>query len=373
VTASDASGPIFVIGVARSGTTMLRYMLCGHPRIYIPPESNFIPRFFRKRPTEELTRDRALRILEQVRSYGTFWRDWREDPLDPRELVDGLDRLTPAALIDALYGRYARQYGAERWGDKSTIYPSWIELFVQMFPTCKIVHVIRDARDVTVSSLDAYRGPRFFYMDPYYASRMWRERLTAGLAVGRRLPPERYHEIRYEDLTADPEHRVRELCAFLDEEFHPAMLSPDKEALKHYHSFGIHQRVRGQVTTARSGRWRRDLSPADQRLVQRVAGGLLSELGYPVEDLGRAGGAERLRATGLRAKFALVDLARHVLRAVGIFNPARLLLGLPRRRPPGTVRPTRPPEGSAPRPTAPAVAPRTEEPTPAGASDLERT
>jgi hypothetical protein len=246
--------------------------------------------------------------------------------------VDGLDPLTPASLIDAVYGRYARQYGASRWGDKSTIYPSWIELFVQIFPTCQIVHVIRDARDVVVSSIDAYRGPRFFYMDAYYASRMWRERLERGLDAGRRLPPDRYHEIRYEELTADPEGRLRELCGFLGEEFDPAMLSPSKEALKHYHSFGIHRRVTTEVTTARSGRWRKDLSPADQRLVQRVAGGLLAELGYPLEDLGVSRPAERLRAVGLRAKFGIADAIRRVLRAVGVFNPARLMLVLPRRR-----------------------------------------
>jgi Sulfotransferase family len=324
-------GPIFVVGVARSGTTLLRYMLCGNPRLYIAPESNFIPRFFRTDPQAPLTRERAIRILERIASYQTFWRDWRGDPLDPTELVDGLDVPTPASLIDALYGRYARQYGAARWGDKSTIYPSWIELFVEMFPTCQIVHVIRDVRDVTVSSIDAYRGPRFLYMDAYYASRMWRERLGKGLRAGRRLPPDRYHEIRYEDLTADPEGRLRELCAFLGEEFHPAMLSPSKEALKHYHSFGIHRRVRTEITTARSGRWRKDLSPADQRLVQRVAGGLLEELGYPLEDVGTAGPAERLRGAGLRAKFAAANASRRVLRSAGVFNPARLLLVLPRR------------------------------------------
>ena len=335
MTVGDTSkGPIFIAGVARSGTTLLRYMLCGHPNLYVPPESNFIPRFFRKRPTAPISRERARRIVEQIGEYGTFWRDWREGRLDPDAFVDGLPTLTPASFIDSLYSRYARQYGAVRWGDKSTIYAGWIDLFVEMFPTCQIIHIVRDPRDVTASSLDAYSGARFFYMDPYYAARMWTTRIGAGLAAGRRLPPDRYHEIRYEDLTQDPEGRVRALCDFLGEDFHQAMLAPQAEALKHYHRFGIHQRVRGHVTTARAGRWRTDLSPADQRLVQRLTLDLLPEFGYPVEDLGRAGAGERPRALALRAKFEIVNLARSVLRMVGIFNPARLLLSLPRRRPP---------------------------------------
>jgi sulfotransferase family protein len=326
-------GPIFVVGVARSGTTLLRYMLCGNPRLYLAPESNFIPRFFRKHPTEPISRDRATRILSRISGYHTFWRDWQGDPPDPDELIEGLEPLTPGALVDSLYSRYAAQYGASRWGDKSTIYPAWIELFVRMFPTCQIVHVIRDVRDVTVSSLDAYRGARFFYMDAYYASRMWKERLGTAIEAGRRLPPTQYHEIRYEELTADPEAKLLELCAFLGEEFHPAMLSPSKEALKHYHAFGIHRMVRTEVTTARSGRWKRDLSPEDQRIVQRVAGTTLEGLGYRIEDLGRMGPSERLRAFGLHVKFTLSNGIRRILRAVGVFNPARLLLRLPRRRP----------------------------------------
>jgi len=334
MTVGDRSrGPIFIVGVARSGTTLLRYMLCSHPNLFVPPESNFIPRFFRTRPTELLSRESACRIVEQISEYWTFWRDWREERLDPDEFVDGLPTLTPASFVDGLYGRYARQHGAVRWGDKSTIYAGWIDLFVEMFPTCQIIHIVRDPRDVTASSLDAYSGPRFFFMDPYYAARMWRNRIGAGLAAGRRLPPDRYHEIRYEDLTQDPEGRVRELCEFLGEDFHPAMLDPQAEALKHYHRFGIHDRVRGQVTTARAGRWRSDLSPANQRLVQRLTQDLLPEFGYPVEDLGRTGPAERLRAAALGAKFEIVNLARSLLRAIGIFNPARLLMSLPRRRP----------------------------------------
>ncbi len=47
---APANRPIFVVGTPRSGTTLLRYMLCAHPCIYIPPESNCIPRFFRRRP-----------------------------------------------------------------------------------------------------------------------------------------------------------------------------------------------------------------------------------------------------------------------------------------------------------------------------------
>lgn len=328
-----AGRPIFVVGVPRSGTTLLRYMLCSHPRIYVPPESNFIPRFFRRRPTGPLDRGRALRILQRLRDYRPFWRDWRDDPLDPEELLGTLPQLTPAALIDALYTRYRRQYGAVRWGDKSPIYTAHIDVLARMFPASQIVHVIRDARDVTASSLQAYRGRRFFYIDPYYVARTWRERVDQAIAAGRRLPAHRYHEIRYEDLTADPVGRLSALCAFLGEGFHPDMARPEAEARRHHHSTGIHRRVRRPVTTASAGRWRTDLSPENQRLVQRVAGDLLPRLGYPLVDLGRPSGRERFRTVALAVKYQVLRAGRGLLRAAGLFHPTRLL---ERRRRPRT-------------------------------------
>ena len=55
--------PIFIVGVHRSGTTLLRYMLSSSPAIYIPPESDFIPRFFGRRPDETLGQARVASIL----------------------------------------------------------------------------------------------------------------------------------------------------------------------------------------------------------------------------------------------------------------------------------------------------------------------
>ena len=330
VTRTPASRPIFLVGSPRSGTTLLRYMLCSHPRIYVPPESNFIPRFFRRRPTMPLSREQALRILDRIGDYRPFWRDWRGEPLDPHAILAGLTAPTPELLISALYAEYARRYGAVRWGDKSPIYASYVSLLATMFPTSQIIHAIRDARDVTASSLEAYRGPRFFYMDAYYAARTWRARTDSAIRSGRPLSSDRYTEIRYEDLTFDPEGRLRALCQFLGEQFYPEMTTPEIEARHHHHSRGIHQRVRQPVTMASAGRWQRDLPERDRRLVERVAGSLLLELGYPARALEPPTILERLRAIALGSKYAVVVAGMRLLRTIGVFHPTRLLQGRPR-------------------------------------------
>jgi hypothetical protein len=327
-----ADRPIFVVGVPRSGTTLLRYMLCSHPRIYIPPESNFIPRFFRRRPNEAMSRAETRRILERIAAYRPFWRDWQDEPLNPEAFLDAMPSLTPSALVAALYGRYAQQFGAVRWGDKSPMYVNYISLMIEMFPSAQIVHIVRDGRDVMASSLSTYRGPRFFYMDPYFAARRWRDGVRRAMAEGRSLGPEQYHQISYEALTAEPERRLRELCDFLREEFHPAMTAPQREARRHHHSAGIHKRVRAPINTSSSGRWRRDLSISDQRLMQRKAGDLLVTLGYELQDLGPPSVLERLRTAVLAAKYWMVAAGRTVLKTSGLFHPTMVLEAISRRR-----------------------------------------
>ena len=200
--------PIFVTGSARSGTTLLRVILSSHSHIYVPPESDFIPRLFLGRGDARLTRQEAERDLRVILGYKRFFREWRAEPIDPVAFVDTLTERTPAALLDALYGSYAAQYGACRWGDKSPIYTNYIPLLAQLFPQAQFVHLIRDGRDAALSALDAYRDR--FYVDIYFAARSWRARVERARRTGAALGPSRYMELRYEHLTADPESALRE-------------------------------------------------------------------------------------------------------------------------------------------------------------------
>lgn len=323
-----AERPIFVVGAPRSGTTLLRYMLCSHPRIYIPPESNFIPRFFRDRPSAPLQRQRAVGALRGILTYRMFFKDWRGQRPDPSTFVDGLPDLSPATFLDALYGAYARQHGAERWGDKSPIFTTHVDLISEIFPTAQFVHLIRDGRDVALSMTKAYRESRFFYMDVCFAARTWKRRVRRARASGSRLGPGRYYEVRYEHLTADPEAELRGICEFLGETYAPAMVQPHQTAARSYHSTGIHAATRQPLTTASAGRWRKDMPEADQRLFQAVAGDLLAELGYGTVDLGNMPLTERARCAGLVARCAAFEAGGRVLQSVGVFHPAELSKGV---------------------------------------------
>jgi hypothetical protein len=320
--------PIFVVGAQRSGTTLLRYILCSHPRLYIPPESNFIPRFFQRRPRAPMQRQQAIDTLNGILTYRMFFRDWREDRPVPAAFVDSLPDATPATFLDALYSQYACRFGAERWGDKSPIYTVHLDLLAEIFPMAQFIHIIRDGRDVALSMMKAYQHARFFYVDIYFAAQSWKRRVHAASSAGRRLGAGRYLELRYEQLTANPEAMIREICEFLGEDYQPAMAEPDQEARAHHHSQGIHRATRQPLTTTSVGRWRTEMSQIDQRLFQTAAGDLLTELGYELASLGRMTWAERMRYGRLQVKYTAIEAGRRALQAAGVFHPTSLIAGL---------------------------------------------
>jgi Sulfotransferase family len=314
----SADAPIFVIGAPRSGTTLLRIMLSCHPRIYIPPESDFIPRLYLGRGRTPMGRDRAVRDVQAILANRRFLREWRGAVPDPEAFVAALAELTPAALLDALYRSYAAQHGAERWGDKSPIYTNYIPLLAEIFPSAQFVHLVRDGRDAALSTLAAY--PDRFYVDVYFAAQSWQRRVRAARRAGVALGPARYTELRYEDLTADPEAVLRPLCLFLGEDYAPAMCEPHELARELLRPHGRHAPVREPVHP-NSGGWRSRMPVGDQRLFHAVASNLLLDLGYDDPDRAPLSPAERARVAGLATKYHVLEGGRRILQSFGVFPP----------------------------------------------------
>jgi Sulfotransferase family len=314
----SARPPIFVIGAPRSGTTLLRIMLSSHPRIYIPPESDFIPRLYLGRARSPMGRDRAVRDVQIIFGNRRYLREWRGAAPDPAAFVAALPELTPAAVLDAVYRAYAAQHRAGRWGDKSPIYTHYIPLLAEIFPSAQFVHLIRDGRDAALSTLAAY--PDRLYVDMYFAAQSWRRRVSVARQAGSALGPSRYTELRYEDLTMDPAAALRLLCAFLGENYAPAMAEPHKLARELLRPQGRHAPVREPVHV-NSGGWRTRMPVADQRLFHAVASDVLGDLGYEAVDRPRLSTAERARVAGLATKYHVLEGGRRILQSFGVVGP----------------------------------------------------
>lgn len=254
--ATTTDAPIFVIGCARSGTTLVRLILDSHPNISAGAETKFLPEL--------------AEMVERSRLDGKF----------------DLSRPDVLELMRGFYGRLQSDYmarrGKRRWAEKTPSYTLHLPLINELYPNAQYVHVIRDGRDVVASTRDRW-GYRAALGT---ALRKWRRYVTVARAFGRRLPPGRYHEVRYEDLVRDPQTTARELVAFLGEPWDPAVLTYDRTS----HS-DLDQHARLQDDRRRTSNDRRliytsrvqsgrSLDPL-LRLATWIGGRkLLAELGY---------------------------------------------------------------------------------------------
>jgi hypothetical protein len=277
----DSPAP-FIVGVPRSGTTLLRLQLDAHPELAIPPETGFgtVSAAFaghRASPDE---------LLDALAALPT-WPDL------------GLDRQAlgrPSGVGDALracYRAYADRHDKPRWGDKTPGHARLMETLAHDLPEARFIHLIRDGRDVAASLRGLPFAPGDGSVRAIAAD--WRDTIAATRRAGERL--QHYVEVRYEHLVSEPEAALREVCEFLHLSFHPAMLRAHERAperLAELRSARVYEdgsvQLAGGVTIAsrtaqppdpsRIGRWRQTLSEHDLAVFEQLAGGALAADGY---------------------------------------------------------------------------------------------
>ncbi|MGH2727706.1 MAG: sulfotransferase family protein [Actinomycetota bacterium] len=285
--------PIFVVGCARSGTTMLRAMLDAHRELAIPPESHFIPAMWRVRrryghpgPVD------ASRMASDVVSTFRFG-EWGIPADAVRRRVDTLERPSFADAIDAVFLAYAGEHGKSRWGDKTPNYALDLALLADLFPDARFVHLVRDGRNVALSLLQMPWWPNTLPE----AAQVWSHWTRKARSDGRALGPERYLEVRYEDLVDDPGASLRSVCAFAGLPYREEMLAYPESAngngTPDYHRNAQRPPTRGLRD------WTRDMSQEDVALFEALAGEQIRAMGYsPAFD--RLPRAVRLRASTAR-------------------------------------------------------------------------
>lgn len=288
-----STSPVFLVGCPRSGTSLLRDLLRSHPRLAFPSESHFIPSFYRG--FGDPRSDRAARNLA-ARIRRLMWvRRWNLD-LDPSILAHCRSF---SGLVSGLYCEFARRKGKPRWGDKTPEYVTEIPLLFELFPAARVVHLYRDGRDVARSWIAAPFGPA----STHGAASAWRRMVTAGRHAGQGFP-DSYLEVRYESLVGEPEATMRQVCAFIGEDFDPAVLRPTRLPFKLRRQLiatrpWLSPTLETEVVCTRAESWRRDMARKDRQVFEWAAGALLSELGYETEGVSCPPSPRRRLALGL--------------------------------------------------------------------------
>jgi len=313
--AQGADAPfLFAVGCVRSGTTMLRAMLDSHADVAVPPESYFVaPALHRAAQYSANGQFDLDRLLADVTSDDSFG-DWHlsSDALDAVR-HDPRPATVPEAIA-RLYAAYARTRAKPLVADRTPSNVLEIELLAQCFPTSRFVHLVRDGRDVVPSLVTMDFGPDDFAS----AALFWQARVRQGRAAGARLGPDRYLEIRYEDLVADPDPVLRGLCAFVGIEFDPAMLEYHRRADELIDSLRRPGHVQGVRRPPTPGLrdWRTTMTPRDVMLFEALAGEMLDTFGYERSGLVTSVRV-RVEAAAHRARRTVAARARTLRTRVG--------------------------------------------------------
>src|SRR5215470_10707933 len=212
--------PVIVLGVGRSGTTLLRVMLDRSSELAIPYETFFVPQLAHRHGARP-SLDKFLDDLGRLRTL----YDWGITPDDVRPRLHA--GMMTSEAISAIFEVYAEREGKPRWGDKTPLYMQQLPLLERLFPGAFWVHLVRDGRDAALSFLDLPEGfsgrtwaqPRTVAQ---FAAR-WRTEVLAARQLGSHVGG-RYLELRYEDLVAEPERELRGICEHTSLPWEPLML-----------------------------------------------------------------------------------------------------------------------------------------------------
>ena len=260
------SGPIFIVGTGRSGTTLLRLMLCAHPRIYITHEASFYmwERFHRRLPRREF-----LEYYFQTPSF----RWLRVDPDRIRAVLpDPLPRDQMGLAYGAVMREKAAQYGRPRYGDKTPLHATALPRIFADFPDARVIHIVRDPRATALSLSRMPWSCANLHANARFCDYEVRKIAEHG---------DRVLQIRLEDLLAEPRATMEAVLDHVGEPWSDDVLdhvrcAPDRTDMPPLPWF---ESSMAAARTPSREAWR-ELSPADIRTIERAAPHVMAAAGY---------------------------------------------------------------------------------------------
>ncbi len=292
---ADVVGPApmpIIVGVPRSGTTLLRFMLDSHPALAIPPETGFLAR--RLKWLEALApRETLFRTVTRLPFKSGPWRDFGLNASEFRERLRQIEPFDRGEGFRAFYRLYAAKQNKPRYGDKTPLYCQHMEAIGRLLPEAHFVHIIRDGRDVALSLRMTSFAPG---QDIETLALYWRGLIQTARTQGRHCSS--YMEVRYEALVNDTTEVLHSICNFLKLDFDAAMVRYWERTAERLQEHQSHCRIDGRVRVTheqrvfqqrltmqapRSNRvscWKKKMTSVELAKFVQLAGGMLEELGY---------------------------------------------------------------------------------------------
>jgi tetratricopeptide (TPR) repeat protein len=232
--------PAHLIGFPRSGTTLMEQILHGHSGLVVSSESRVFPD------------DIVPRLLQSER---------REliTPWDAVQRIQATDLNELRRLyLDSLQSVHQDSFEGKVHVDKKPANTEFLFALLRVLPESKFIVAIRDPRDVMVSCFMRYFGLTDMsacFLSWGSAAVLYAQYMEIWLYIREMLPPDRWLEVRYEDMVSDAPGQAARIFRFLDvahEDVGETYLATSEKRYVHSPTFAD---VRRPIHSQRVARW----------------------------------------------------------------------------------------------------------------------
>ena len=291
--------PIFIVGNSRSGTTLMAQILRKHQDIFVFHELHFFENLWTPADAcEVIPPSKGVSLcarLLSIQDEGYRSRHNSNRHIDKaRSIVSTIDakKLTAVAVYRAFMEYVTLSTGRIFAAEQTPRNVFYIGEILGLFPSARIINMIRDPRDVLASQKKKWRrhawrkdfGSRreslrlCINYHPITTSKLWHASIQAAEHFA---DDSRVLFLRFEDLIFQPEKMLQKVCDFLGVRLSKRMMSVRKLAssfdFRHMNQHGFdHETV---------GRWKSALLASELFYCQKINGNKMQRYGYSPSDV----------------------------------------------------------------------------------------
>jgi hypothetical protein len=292
-------GPTFIVGLGRSGTTLLRNLLNASNQIHFPYESDFIarahPSLCKRQSFSEDDYSKIAKAFSD-RSQKNGWH------MKESYLTSCLNKRRPQTFSDinaVIYESYLEQEGLEnlQWGIKTPVLIQNLDRIIEVFPNAKIVHIVRDARDVYLSykniNENGVSDEKFGPRNVVESALFWVDgvRKVEEFSSDSKSSSEALYELRFEDLLEDVDCSLTNVFSFLGMNYDPAIPESYLDhkgnqkllCLQKYHEGTVKSRLREGIDKANTAKYLNKMTRLERFIFELIAIPYLKKYGYLTE------------------------------------------------------------------------------------------
>lgn len=262
----------FIVGVQRSGTTLLSVLLSKHPDILMEQRSigfrivTCFRNLYHLLPFNmQMDENKFLQWLIKNDDKG------RLAALIDYENVEQYK--TVQDLIEGSISKKLKENDKLLWGDKSPNLQHFTSDLVLLMPHVKFLHIMRDGR------ANAYSMSKRSYKNLELSAQIWMDGNSEGIVNQNIIGSDNYKILKYEDLLNHPEEELKSVCSFLGLPYAPDMLDLSSGQIEEEKRY-----VKSYFDVSKIDKWKEQLKGNNLRKVERIQGPLLEKMGYELSE-----------------------------------------------------------------------------------------